>query len=143
MQELNITTMTKGLPMEIVCHILTLALQEKDAEIKKRDEKIAELQNRLENNVIAEIDVETVREEFGGGGFVSQQEHCLFVEGATDEVIQAAIKEVLQDGDRFWEEWDEPAPQYGKYRHSTSRDSVMEAIRDVIVMKERAADDPY
>jgi len=122
--------------MDVVCSILTMEMQVKDARIK-------ELESLLENNVIAVITPHDVWSEFNDVRVDEDfDRECLVLQetcGETNwDIIQAAITYVLHDpnDDRFWAGWDEPAKwvRYGpRHQHSSSRSSVMDAIRDRLI----------
>jgi len=106
MQELNITTKTQGLPMEVVCNILTIALQEKDADLQRMQAKIDALESRLENNCIYEITVEGYKldchKRCGESVDVPDPDIDILLRFVPDEVIQATIAYVVGDvGEMF------------------------------------------
>jgi len=106
MQELNITTKTQGLPMEVVCNILTIALQDKDTDMQRMQAKIDALESRLKNNSIGEVSVEDVRQDFDdrGGDYLEGSGELVWLCDVPDDVIDGVVKRVVMNVKHLWEE---------------------------------------
>ncbi len=109
MKELKTTDQTRGLPMDVVCSILTMEMQVKDARIK-------ELESRLENNVIAEITVSGIRQDFYDDNkeeLKIRPDIYIRIDDIPDALIQQAISYVVEvardtyyEGET-WVSWDD------------------------------------
>jgi hypothetical protein len=130
MQQLNITTKTQGLPYELVCNILSIALQDKDADMQRMQAKIDALESRLNNNCVGEVTVASVREDFHdrNGEYLEETGELVWLRDVPDYVIDGVVKRVVSNVQELWENdiekmvWDHQTDLY------THRESIYDVI---------------